>query len=289
MDTWHIYNKGDNVLFRDNADRIFFNNKFAAICHTNSVEALALCELSTHFHSIACIGEEYQVKAVTNDLKVSYGLYYRHKYGATLGNNFKIKCDRLIGRNIIIDKLVYVMTNPVHHYITESPYTWQFSSANYIFTQEYLPPNFRKAITDNTTALGNITIRKQREMLGRDILPDSWMADPDGFILPNSFINVPKVRTYFNSSYRQFRYLVDTSVKDARQKNINANKQAVFCDGLDDDKVCAIIDQFAVSCGHQSFHFLTEKELMQIVSKLLSRGVPFEQYRRCLWLPKGDE
>ena len=285
MNTYHIYSEGDLVLFRDNSDKIYFNNKYAVASYKTSVDTLGSCILSTHFHTVADADNEEQVEELEHILKVSYGMYYRHKYGHTIGNNFRIKHSRVVGKENISDKLVYVMANPVHHFISESPFTEQFSSASYIFTKENMPLVFRKAVAGYVTTLGKLTTRRRLELLSKDSLPDDYYVDPEGFILPNSFINVAKARAYFNGSIRRFRYLVDTSLKDKNKKDIDECRQSVLCDGVDDEKVCAIIDRYAAECGHQSFHYFSEKELKWIQSDLRSRGISQEQCLRCLWLP----
>lgn len=285
MKTWHIYSEGDFVLFRDKADKIYFNNKYAVACYKASVETLGSCILSTHFHSVTNADDEEQIEELEHILKVAYGMYYRHKYGHTLGDNFRIKHCRVIGKEKIADKLVYVMANPVHHYFAESPFTEQFSSANYIFTKESMPLIFRRAIAAYVTTLGKLTYRRRSELLSKDELPDDYYVDPEGFILPSSYINVAKARAYFYGSVKRFKYLIETSVKDKNKENIDECRQSVMCDGVDDEKVCALIDRYAEECGHQSFHHFSQQELIRIQSDLRSHGIPQEQCRRCLWLP----
>ncbi|MBP9986302.1 MAG: transposase [Bacteroidales bacterium] len=287
MNTYHIRNIGNFVLFRDKADRIFFNNKFAAICYNYGIEVLALCILSTHFHAVVCGENENIIKELEHILKVAYGMHYRHKYSHTVGNKFKTRHTLISGREIITDKLIYVMANPVHHYITESPFTYQFSSANYIFTQDYLPINFRRALTAHLTPFGNLPLSRQRQLVSKDRVPSGWLVDPDGFISPNSFINVPKSRAYFNGSYKRFKFLIETSVRDKNQETIDENKQAVLCDGMDDDAVCRLIDTYTTSFSKKSFHHFSEKEVQIVLVGMKKRGIPYEQCRRCLWLEES--
>ena len=278
MNTYHIYSEGDLVLFRDNSDKIYFNNKFAAVCHKCSVEALGLDILSTHFHSIVNAADDSQIEEMANMLKVSYGLHYRYKYGHPIGNKFKISFPTILGKEKIRDKLLYVMTNSVHHFVTDSPFKDQFSSANYIFTSEYLPVNFRQALAGHVTEFGKLPARKQKELMNADIIPNNYLVAPDGMIWHNSFINVQKTRLYFNNSFNSFRYYIDTEVKDTRKQSITENRQAVLCDGLDDEVVCREIDQFAAGHKHKSFHFLSDQEILRL------KGISVEQRRRCLWL-----
>ena len=49
---YHVFSEGENVLFRENSDYIFFNNKFAVSIYTYQLQALAETTMSTHFHSI---------------------------------------------------------------------------------------------------------------------------------------------------------------------------------------------------------------------------------------------
>jgi len=55
---YHVFSEGENVLFRENSDYIFFNNKFAFSIYTYQLQALAETTMSTHFHSIVETADE---------------------------------------------------------------------------------------------------------------------------------------------------------------------------------------------------------------------------------------
>ena len=284
MKTYHIYSKGDVVLFRNKADKIYFNNKFAAICHSSSVEVLAFDILSTHFHGLVVVDDEKQLECLTYALKKSYGLFYSKKYGFKIGGRFLINYSQVIGKENIREKLIYVMANSVHHYVVDSPFKDQFSSVNYLFTQDYIPDIYRKALAAYVKRFDTVPARQQRLILGRDKVPGHYLVDPEGFILPGSFVNVAKVRTYFNGNFKYLRYLIDTTLKGTDKESIDENKQAVRCDGLDDMLVCSDIDSYAKAVGRQSFHFLSESEMEELLKALKLKGIHDEQCRRCLWL-----
>ena len=109
------------MLFRENSDYIFFNNRFAVSIYTYQLQALAETTMSTHFHSIVEAVDEKAVDALILKLHKAYALYYSAKYGYSIGDSFKISKLEISGMESIMNELRYVMKNQVHHYVTTYP------------------------------------------------------------------------------------------------------------------------------------------------------------------------
>ena len=81
---YHVFSEGENVLFRENGDYVFFNNKFASSTFMYQLQVLAETTMSTHFHSIVESADEKTVDDSIFKLRKAYSLYYSAKYGFPL-------------------------------------------------------------------------------------------------------------------------------------------------------------------------------------------------------------
>lgn len=83
---WHIFNRGANgqTLFRCDEDRDWFVGLLAKyLCgpYGQTIELLAACPLSTHFHLVLIADSDEHLSRFMQRLMSSYAIYYRKTYG----------------------------------------------------------------------------------------------------------------------------------------------------------------------------------------------------------------
>lgn len=61
---YHVFSEGDNVLFRDDSDYTFFNNRFAVYCYKYRIQPLAETTMSTHIHSFLETPDEESIASL---------------------------------------------------------------------------------------------------------------------------------------------------------------------------------------------------------------------------------
>ncbi len=281
---YHVFSEGENVLFRENSDYIFFNNKFASSTYTYQLQDLAETTMSTHFHSLVESADEKAVDDVIFKLRKAYALYYSSKYGYSIGDSFKISKLEISGRESILKELIYIMKNPVHHYVTAYPLAYPFSSVAYIFIDSLIPPIFIDALNTRTSKICELSFRQKKRLVGLDNVPDNWLVLDNNMILPSSYINTVRVRAFWNNNVKSFMFDINKNLTDARKEIITADNLDIRTSGLSDIDVCRIIDDFSAQANRQSFHFLNTHERNSIVRILKQKAVIEEQIRRCLWL-----
>lgn len=124
---FHVFSEGENVLFREDSDYIFFNNRFASSSYSLQLHPLAETTMSTHFHSLIETADQSVIDELFGKLRKSYSLYYAFKYGYSLENGFRIAKVEIDGRESITNELLYIMKNPIHHYVTSYPFEYPIS------------------------------------------------------------------------------------------------------------------------------------------------------------------
>jgi len=281
---YHVYSEGDNVLFRDDSDYTFFNNKFAVSCFTHKIQPLAETTMSTHFHSFSETPDDETIDQCNLEVQKSYSIYYSMKYGQSLKGKFKIEKLEITGIDAILRELLYVMKNPVHHYVTSFPLVYPYSSAAYLFLDDSLPKIFAESLLARTMEFKDITSRRKRIIAGNENIPDNWRVFENNMILPSSYINQQRARAFWNNNVKSFMFDINKNQTDAKKETIQADILDLRTSGKNDIEVCKIVDDFATQAGKQSFHLLEPKELTSIIRSLKMKGISENQIARCLWL-----
>jgi hypothetical protein len=281
---YHVYSEGDNVLFRGDSDYTFFNNKFASSTFLYRLSPLAETTMSTHYHSLLEPADESAILDFKKKIKKSYSLYYENKYGKTLEDEFKIESLEIVGIDSIIQELIYIMKNPVHHYVTSYPFEYPYSSAPFLFMDRLMPPQIIESFMSRTVAFKDVSTRKRKQIVGRDTIPDNWRVTESGLILPSSYINQQRARAFWNNNVKSFMFDINKNQTDAKKETIQADILDLRTSGKNDIEVCKIVDDFATQAGKQSFHLLEPKELTAVIRSLKMKGISKNQIARCLWL-----
>lgn len=282
---YHVFSEGDNVLFRENSDYIFFNNKLASASYSNRLQMLAESIMSTHFHTLLESGDEEAVNQFILKLRKSYSPYYSNKYGFSIGDYLKISKVEISGRESIVRELCYILKNPVHHYVSPFPFAYPYSSASYMFTESFLNSDFKRVLEKSTHTFADISCRQKIVLVGKDDVPEQWKINENGMILPSSYVNINRAQAFWNNNVKQFMYDMNKSQTDARKEIIDRDILDIRSSDISDIEMCKIIDDYSKECSRHSFHHLQPSELDNLLQMLhqQQKRRNNEQIRRCSW------
>lgn len=152
----------NEVMFRD-ADDVGMMLNFIALCSWKyNVGVLADAEMSTHVHMIVYGGnasDRLELSAFVNSLRKRYTCYFNRKYRRSKHNRFGERgffWKVIYGNAHMQTAMSYVLRNPWHHGVSATPFAYQFSSVNDMFSKEL--GKMERPMTDNPM----ITVAKKR-------------------------------------------------------------------------------------------------------------------------------
>ena len=281
---FHIYSKGENVLFRNNSDYIYFHNKFAIASARLKLKVLAFTTMSTHFHTIVEAADADDIAYFQSKLKKVYGIYYNHKYKYSLGNNFKISNNTIEDFNELKTKALYVLRNPTHHYVSRLPLKYKYCSAYSLFADEITSEFLMQQNNSLYKIPADLKYRERRAIFGRDLVPNKCMINTNGMITFDSFVKTKRARALWDGNVKKFLYDMNSSVTDATASLIDWDTLDLRTSSMSDIDVCQMIDLYSKSIGVDSFHYLDNEHKENLVENLKKRMVLPNQIARCLWL-----
>lgn len=220
-------------MFRNPHDVGVMINLLALNSWKYNISILADCEMSTHVHLIV-MADSGNVSDFIKTLRFQYACYFNSKYGRTrhnrLGEKNFFQLD-VLGVNHIQSALSYVLRNPVHHGVTQTPFAYPFSSANDMFSIEmgrFEHPhvaNIREYSMKSSSKYGRKIVEKNRtgllttpDLSGASVAdenfitsrqtiktylprnsewPDEWVMDRNGVFLRTCFEEIKQTEGYF--------------------------------------------------------------------------------------------
>ena len=193
----HIcYTSHDEVMFRNKEDMDYaFNSLCSALYKTGSL-CLAEAFISTHHHGVyitSCPRELMRIH------RISYTMYFNQKYGRSgpLGERGFFVQD-IYGIRHQITALSYVLKNPVHHGICQTPFAYPYCSANAYFREELGKDVHPRLLTPEQI----------RQALPRRAEYDpSWKMGVEGVFLRESVIETAMVEGLY-ATPQAFNYML---------------------------------------------------------------------------------
>lgn len=280
---YHAFNKGENVIFRDVDDFITFNNKLAIAAYHANIGILAFAIMSTHFHAIIEAIDESAIDKFLELLSKVYSIHYGRKYGPASKKLFRMSTV-VVEPSSLETEMLYVLKNPVHHYVDYTPLSYEFCSAAYMFMDELLPKSRLDAIESGFRKVKDLGVRQYRTIIGREHVPEDWQVDNDGMILPGCFIRLSKAKAIWSGNVKTFLYAILKTQTDVNKEVIKDDILELRTNGFSDMYVCRIADGFITDRRLRSIHQLSEPLRDEIWKILEKRGIQPDQARRVLWL-----
>ncbi len=194
----------DRLWFRDEEDFRVAMNYVAIVAFITGCNVLAFILMSNHVHFVLMCSQEEAVLFI-NKFKRLYAAYYRKKYGVSeLLRRNGVDIREVFAEDESLEKAVaYVIMNCVAANICLEPSGYRWGSGNLCFNGTLV----------SGTRLGDLSQRAQIRILKSNVLlPGEYLIGQDGYILPQSYINIKGLEALFRTPKRM-NYFLRTSSK----------------------------------------------------------------------------
>lgn len=256
VSTGHIETR---LWFTDDADFIVGMNLVAVCAEAERIRVIAFILMSNHVHFVLECSDEGTVTSFINDLKKRYSIYYEHRHHIKefLRNN-SINIKPVYRNDQSLHKAIaYVQMNCVGANICSHPsqYSWGTGKAFFGAPSASVP-------------LGSMSFRKQYSILHSNAkLPQNYHVSEEGYILPESYVDVKYVESLFISPQR-YNYFLFTSSK----AKIKPEQTDSGIPTFDDQVIKPAVRSLCKSLYNvQSVEDLTDEQKTEILRQLQRR------------------
>ena len=283
----HICIKSDaELLHRVEDDYRCAITKMSMAAFGAGADIYAYSFMSNHIHIVWCFPDAGRF---VSRYRNAYCKWFNHKYR---------RSGRLGERCFFIDTLDtldrklravnYVLRNPVHHFVSDTPFSYAYCSARYVFSSELC----MMPVTSGRRTGAYVPSCKS--------LPAGYVLDPQGMVLPSCFLNVDAVENLYLSP-KNYLYMINRPAYSdvskstdgqrllqlgdlERGEDIEAlyqNERRRSVSGMSTDmEVCKMIEDLLPS--GVTYCQLQGPEKDELIRKILAvRYVPKLQLRRC--------
>ena len=258
----------DSLWFRDNEDFVTGMNMVAVQASMSEVVVLAFILMSNHVHFVV-YGTRRDAEEFISRYKGRYSQYYGRKWGVKefLRRN-KAEVEPISGNQEDLERAIaYVIMNCVAARICLNPgqYPWGCGNCYFQVKSEGIPGRSslkRKQVKD-------MSKRTLSRILHSDVqkLPGDWAFSDEGFILPESYIDVQAVETLFRTPARM-DYFLRTSSKARRRLEDNDDNLPSFKDQV----ISVAVPDLCLSLFQKKrFEDLLEQEKTEMLRQLRYR------------------
>lgn len=207
------------LWFKDDDDFRAAMNYVAIVSILTGVNVLAFILMSNHVHFVLCC-HEADAKLFIDTFKKLYGTYFCRKNDVS--NYFRRVCvdiREIPCENESVERTIaYVQMNCVAANICPTPFFYKWGTGACFYNDNKIPGY----------PISSISRRAQIRMTRSNVkLPSSMRFSDEGYILPESFINVKGVESLFKSSNR-YKYFLNSSSK--AKKSIDKDAAPSFRD-----------------------------------------------------------
>ena len=219
------------LWFRDESDFRAGMNFVAIQAYRSKVTVLAFVLMSNHLHFVVQ-GRWADVKAFIDGIKSSYSKYLNHKYGTRefLRRN-KVRIEEVSTLNEGLEKAIaYTQMNCVAAGICSHPSQFPWGTG----------PLFFNSTKRSGRRLGSLSKRARIRLFHccDEDLPTDWLVSEEGYILPESYVNVKYVESVYRNAKRMNYFLVNSSKAkkkmDTSDENLPSFKDQVILAALPD-------------------------------------------------------
>ena len=247
----------DRIWFRDEEDFKVGMNLVAILACSLPVEILSFTLMSNHVHFVLA-GSYEQVERFIIEFKRRYAQHVRKKYGVKeflRGNGVDIR--PLDGTEESQEwGIAYVQMNCVAANICLSPTNYPWGTGNAFF----------KVGRTQGRRLDSFSGRARMRLLhSEQKLPPDWIVGEEGYILPESYVNVERVESLFRTPKRM-NYFLQNSSKAKRRL------AAAECPSFSDQLVLSAIHDLCHSLFRKSsLETMDWKERAELIKQLRYR------------------
>lgn len=245
------------LWFRDESDFRAGMNFVAIQAHRSKVKVLAFILMSNHLHFVV-VGRWVDVKAFIDSIKSRYSKYLNHKYGTSeflRRNGVKIEAVSTLDEGLE-KAIAYTQMNCVAANICSHPAQYPWGTGPLFFNKSKRPGK----------RLGSLSKRTRIRLFHScDVdLPADWLVSEDGYILPESYVDVAFVEGIYRYPKRLNFFLVTSSKAKRKIENTDDHHPAF----RDQVILAALPDLFRSLFGKQRFEDLTLAERTEALRQI---------------------
>lgn len=250
----------EGLWFRDDEDFITGMNYVAIQAARGRVTVLAFILMSNHLHFVVN-GRWEDVKAFIDALKGRYSRYLRNKYGEKeflRRNSVDIQEVEDV-EDAVRRVIAYVQMNAVAANICLTPNQYPWGTGDVFFST---------ARRTGGTRVNQLSQRKLIKLMHTndvDALPAHWLIGPEGYILPECYVNGKYVEQLFGTPGRM-NYFLNTSSK--AQKRLENQHLPSF---RDQNILAALPDLYRTLFGKKHFWELHPDEQAECLRQIRYR------------------
>ncbi|MBO4571444.1 MAG: hypothetical protein J5699_05925 [Bacteroidales bacterium] len=271
QDLWHIYSDGTkaDIPFATDEEKTFAWNSVAICAEIAGVTVLVSTVNDTHLHTMVRGGED-RVLHFKRVLKQRL---------ARLSKRIYFAIGRITDRKDALSKFMYVYRNCLDFY-RKLPGEYPWGSGNIYFSELGLRPA--------SSRMGALSFREQyRCFKTRRKLPEEWLVDAEGRILPESFIDYEHVKELFRSvrTFIAFLYV--------RREDETALKQEIHRNYLESRSIQdlrRIGNEYCVGACGRTLVKVDIRIRLAIAAKMIRNGIssPSASLAKALLLKPED-
>ena len=250
----------EGLWFRDEKDFIAGMNFVAIQAYASKVIVLAFILMSNHVHFVVR-GKWADVQAFINGLKSRQSKYLHNKYGTfefLRRNGYKIQEVSSVEEGME-KAIAYSQMNSVAANICSHPSQYPWGTG----------PLFFSASKRTGIRIGDLSKRKRIRLFhSRDVdLPADWLVGEDGYILPESYVDIKSVESLYRTPKRMNYFYVNSS-KAKRKIESSEDNHPAFKDQV---ILAALPDLFRSLFQKQCFEELTASEKTESLRQIRFR------------------
>ena len=204
--TEHLENR---IWFRDDEDYKVAMNKVALVAGLMDIRVLSFILMSNHVHFLIEASDKAEAERFITEFKNQYARYVRHKYGTKeLLRRNSVEIQPVENLDEAVERVIaYIQMNCVAANICSHPSLYPWGTGNCFFAETK-----RRGVR-----LDTLSKRARKKLLhSRWDLSGNCHLGVDGYILPESYIQVQQVESIFWSAKR-YNYFLNASSKAKRR------------------------------------------------------------------------
>ena len=227
---FHCATKGltDDVLFSSEKSFISGMNRIA-VCYLmqkvkHPIVVLAFCLMDNHLHFILHGTYDSCNRFMELYKRLTEIWLENHPEEGSQGKEWDIGIWQIATREKLIEKVVYVLRNPMAAGQPYSPTSYRWSSGNLLFSDKSYPLKI-------STLVGSLSLSERRRRFNtRVLIPDEWRILPDDVIWPGCYTEYTRVERLFKG-VKSFLFELNQKVED----NVNQEMDEEYISLPDSD------------------------------------------------------
>ena len=255
---YHVSSQGleKNDIFKSRKDFIQGVNDIAICALGYDVCIVAFCLMSNHFHFVL-YGTKEECWKFAQEYKRRCAIRMRIFAGEVKGlQDVGLQIDAIDSHEYLENAIAYVLRNPMAAGIFVMPFQYPWSSLSAYFTDADSPKD---------RSVADMSVRCRRRLFrSRFVVPDNYLVDDSGMILPSCFVDTSKVEEIFRHPARLMMAISRKVENDVEVRLGLAENVSI----TDQDLQTQMNELIRLEFGCASMYQLSMKEKMKLCTLL---------------------